>query len=182
VQAPSVSPELVKRIQHAAGRRFDREVEPAWDALQNRWVILAYDQTTRQMIPWIVVCNEDGTYRALDDRMVKTVAGTTGDIKAKQKKRLRDYKRKDKEHKRTFHLIKKYGLLNDLRERRLRYCEESAALDSAIEDVAQELQQLHGSDDAIREAASMLAHLLSGKVSVGASSGKETSRLWTPGN
>ena len=182
MQAPSVTPDLVRRIQNAAGKRFNRDVEPRWDALQDRWVILTYDQKERQMVPWILVCNEDGSYRPLDDRAVKVVQGTQGDIKAKQKKRLRDYKRKDAEHRRTFHLMKKYGLLNDLREQRLKYCEESHALDAKIDEVAQELHGLHGSDDAIREAAQMFARLLSGKVSVGASSGKkEASVLWTPG-
>ena len=183
--APSASPELVKRIQKAAGKRLGHEVEPRWDIVQQRWVILTFDKNTGRVdFPWIVVCNPDGTYRPLDDRVIDMIEGSKCDIEKANKKRRRKWQREDKKSRRTMMLIKRWGALRDVREKRLQYCEESPKLDKLIGDTEEELIELHGGlDDDVCESAQKLVRLLKERNPVAAGEklfGKDKT-LWTPG-
>lgn len=83
---------------------------------------------------------------------------------------------------RTMALMMEYGHLKEVRENRLKYHEESPALDRKIDNIAQELSELHGTDDAIRHSAELLVRVLSERTSVGAIGNKQMkgTRLWTP--
>ena len=182
--APSASPELVRRIQKAAGKRLGHDVQPRWDPFAERWIIFAFDKHTGRVdYPYHLVQNPDGSFRPLDDRVVKELEGAKCDISKANKKRVRKWRHEHNQMRRTMALMMEYGHLKDVREKRLKYSEESPALDKRIDDIAQELGTLHGSDDAIRHSAKLMVRVLSGQVSVGAVGNKQMkgTKLWTPG-
>jgi len=180
--APAVNPDLIRRIKRVAGRRCGREVEVRWNPMMERWVVYTFDKRTRQVdYPWVVIQHPDGSFMPLDDRAVRAVKRANVDPAKDRKARAREFKAEERKRKRTFWLIKVYGFLSEQVALRKQSGDRSPVLEQRLQDTTDELMELHGSDDALREAAKLLARVFKDSRPSGyRAAPMEGTKLWTP--
>jgi len=161
-----VSPRLIKQIKEAAGKRFGHEVEPRWDSVEERWVIYSFDQTTKRVdYPWIIVQNEDGTYRPLDDRVVLTVRECSPRSEQEWKKSREWYNRKWKMRKEHFGLMARLNYLRRVKTAMWKRGEPCEKINTMIAETTERLHSFETEQgrEATRQLAKDIVKALKGR-------------------
>jgi hypothetical protein len=171
---PSIPKGIVSRIKSAAGQRFGHEVEVAWDELEGRFIVMAFNpQSGKCDVPWIVVQTDSGAYKCPDDTTVALVQKCVHQDNTQRKEIAATYNRKRLARQRLMVLASQIKALRKVQARAYAMGELTPGLTRKIEELTDEWKTLtvneQGGFTDYYELAKDITAVLSGKRVIAAS-------------